>query len=226
MRRAVAVTVFLVALLTASGWAQHRGMSAGFAGRGGFGFHGGFAGRGPVFFNGHRGINLRIVPRRQFFFHERFHRFYPGAAFYGYPSAYYPSDFGDYSYAAAPDYQYQYAQNQAIEQQQLSQEISRLSDEVERLREQQESSNAAPREPARRSQTYSRAEPSTPTELVFKDQHQEDVENYAVVGKILWIFNEQQARKVPLADLDLSATQKVNEDRGVEFQPPRSSQER
>ena len=53
--------------------------------------------------------------------------------------------------------------------------------------------------------------------LIYRDGHQAEVHNYAVVGQVLWIFSEERARKVPLADLDLDATRKANEERGVEF---------
>jgi len=33
------------------------------------------------------------------------------------------------------------------------------------------------------------------------------VENYAIAGQTLWVFTEQRARKIPLADLDIPATQ-------------------
>ena len=57
--------------------------------------------------------------------------------------------------------------------------------------------------------------------LVFKDQHLQEVQNYAVVGETLWILDEKKASKVPLADLDLDATTRLNEERGVEFEVPR-----
>jgi hypothetical protein len=59
--------------------------------------------------------------------------------------------------------------------------------------------------------------PAPPTVLIFRDGHQTDIHNYAVVGQTLWIFSEERARKVLLADLDLDATRKSNEARGVEF---------
>lgn len=61
---------------------------------------------------------------------------------------------------------------------------------------------------------------SQPTQLVFRDKHIEEAQNYAIVGQTFWIFSEQRARKIPLADLDIPATKKVNDDRGVEFQLP------
>ncbi len=62
------------------------------------------------------------------------------------------------------------------------------------------------------------AQPSTV--LVFKDGHQSDVQNYAIVGDTLFDFAEGRTRKILLADLDLKATQKANDDRGVDFQIP------
>jgi hypothetical protein len=34
------------------------------------------------------------------------------------------------------------------------------------------------------------------------------------------VFNERQARKILVSDLDLSATQSINAERGVEFSIP------
>jgi hypothetical protein len=58
------------------------------------------------------------------------------------------------------------------------------------------------------------------TVLVFKDGHQADVLNYAIVGDTLFDFAEGRTRKIQLADLDLKATQKANDDRGVDFTIP------
>jgi hypothetical protein len=62
------------------------------------------------------------------------------------------------------------------------------------------------------------AQPSTV--LVFKDGHQSDVVNYAIVGDTLFDFSAGRTRKIQLADLDLTATQKANDDRGVDFAIP------
>jgi hypothetical protein len=65
------------------------------------------------------------------------------------------------------------------------------------------------------------ADPAQPTTiLVFKDGHQLEVENYAIVGQTLYDLTPGHARKVPLADLDLPSTEKQNDDRGVVFQLP------
>ena len=59
--------------------------------------------------------------------------------------------------------------------------------------------------------------------LVFRDKHTQEVQNYAIVGGTLWIFSEQRATKLPLSWLDIEATTKANDDRGVDFQVPQIS---
>jgi hypothetical protein len=75
---------------------------------------------------------------------------------------------------------------------------------------------------ATQSATYDPAPepPQPPTVLVFKDGHQLEVENYAIVGQTLYDLTSGRPRKIALADLDLEATQKLNDDRGISFQLP------
>ena len=72
------------------------------------------------------------------------------------------------------------------------------------------------------------ADPPSPiiplTVLVFRDQHQQEIQNYAIVGQTLWNFASQRTQKIPLADLDLAATEKANDDRGVTFRLPLGSE--
>ena len=67
------------------------------------------------------------------------------------------------------------------------------------------------------------AQPSTV--LVFKDGHQSEVLNYAIVGDTLFDLGAGRARKIRLADLDLPATGKANDERGVDFQIPASARQ-
>jgi hypothetical protein len=67
-------------------------------------------------------------------------------------------------------------------------------------------------------------EPQPPTTLIFKDGHQLEVNNYAIVSQTLYDLTPGHARKIALADLDLPATQKQNDDHGVVFQLPPSAQ--
>lgn len=66
--------------------------------------------------------------------------------------------------------------------------------------------------------------PQPPTVLVFKDGHQLEVGNYAIVGQTLYDLSPGHPRRIALADLDLDATQKLNDDRGVSFQLPPTAQ--
>jgi hypothetical protein len=58
------------------------------------------------------------------------------------------------------------------------------------------------------------------TVLVFKDGHQSEVENYAIVGDTLYDLSEGRRHKIALADLNLQATAQQNEDRGIDFTVP------
>ena len=111
----------------------------------------------------------------------------------------YAQDSGD-SYAPPQDYQ-----SQA--------EIDRLHNEVAQLRDQMQS-RGVPRPPEPKE-----AAPE-PTQLVFADKHTEQIENYAIVRQYLWVFDNSRARKIPLASLDIPATEKANQARGVDFAIP------
>ena len=58
------------------------------------------------------------------------------------------------------------------------------------------------------------------TVLIFKDGHQLEVQNYAIVGRMLYDLTPGHRAKIALADLDLTATAKQNDDRGIDFQLP------
>lgn len=59
-----------------------------------------------------------------------------------------------------------------------------------------------------------------PVVLIYKDGHQSEVQNYAIVGKYLYDISGFSSRKVLLSDLDLPATIKANDERGTEFALP------
>jgi hypothetical protein len=63
-----------------------------------------------------------------------------------------------------------------------------------------------------------------PTLLIFKDGRKVEVGNYAILGETLFDLTPGHSRKVALADLDIEATRKMNDDRGVAFQLPPSPQ--
>ncbi len=86
----------------------------------------------------------------------------------------------------------------------------------------------APR--TRRTQTEAEAAPAAPpqetvadlpqTLLVFKDGHQLEVQNYAVIGDSLYDLTPGRHHKISLSDLDLPSTTKQNDDRGIDFRLP------
>jgi hypothetical protein len=59
-----------------------------------------------------------------------------------------------------------------------------------------------------------------PTILIFKDGHKQEISNYAIVGSSLYDLTAGHRLKVALADLDLAATQKANDDEGNDFRLP------
>lgn len=68
-------------------------------------------------------------------------------------------------------------------------------------------------------------DPAQPqTTLVFKDGHQLEVDDYVIANQTLYDLTPGHPRKVALTDLDLSATEKQNDDRGVPFNLPPSAQ--
>lgn len=81
--------------------------------------------------------------------------------------------------------------------------------------------------PSRRAapESYSQApDPTPPTVLVFRDQRKQEIQNYAIVGQTLWAFSSGRTQRISLADLDVPATEKANDDRGVAFRAPAVNQ--
>lgn len=121
---------------------------------------------------------------------------------------------------------------------QLQQQVSRLTSAVEEL----QADRTASVKPAPMARTKGKAPvaakktivitpapaPPSPeidertplTVLVFQDGHRTEAQNYAIVGQTLWIYTEQDSKKVPLAELDVAATKIANSDRGIVFQVP------
>jgi hypothetical protein len=61
--------------------------------------------------------------------------------------------------------------------------------------------------------------PVDPTVLVFRDGHQQEVTNYAIVGQTIYVF-DARTQKIAITDLDVAKTIKLNDDRGVDFHVP------
>lgn len=63
-------------------------------------------------------------------------------------------------------------------------------------------------------------DPEPATVLVFKDGHHQDVAGYAISGEVLYDLSHGRAKKILLADLDLPATIKLNDELGNDFRLP------
>jgi len=106
----------------------------------------------------------------------------------------------------------------------MANEMNAQSLDEQRMRQQQDiyarsdPPSAPDPPPTRAPQPDTQVVPTTV--LIFRDQHKEEVQNYAIVGQTLWNFAQQHKQKIPLSDLDLAATIKANDDRGVEFHVP------
>ncbi|MGD0508762.1 MAG: hypothetical protein ABSA27_13245, partial [Terriglobales bacterium] len=144
--------------------------------------------------------------------------YHSGRAVYGrrgYPYYPYVGYYPYYGWYSDPLYdaddQDSYASNEAPgpyrDDSGLQSDVQALSGKIDRLQADVEARNR-PKE----------QEPATA--LVFRDKHVEEVRNYAIAGGTLWVLNESAAKKIPLAQLDLDATVKMNDDRGVDFQVP------
>lgn len=59
-----------------------------------------------------------------------------------------------------------------------------------------------------------------PTVLVFRDGHRVEVTNYAIQGGTLFNLSDAGPRRVALTDLDVNATVKANDERGIDFAVP------
>jgi hypothetical protein len=61
---------------------------------------------------------------------------------------------------------------------------------------------------------------SPATVFIFKDGHQLETKNYAIMGGTLFDFSGKLVKKIQLDDLDPTATVKANDDRGVQVKLP------
>jgi len=69
------------------------------------------------------------------------------------------------------------------------------------------------------------AKASAPAVLVYRDGHSEEINNYSIIGPVIYTKGDYWSsgnwtRKIQIADLDLPATLKQNQDRGVRFELP------
>lgn len=113
------------------------------------------------------------------------------------------------------------------EQRQIANEMNQQNlEEQQALREQDQDLYARqmPRPRPTQRGVSEKAENDPATILLFRDQHTREVQNYAIVDEMLWIFTPTRIEKVLLSALDVPATIQANENRGVDFRLPGVSQ--
>jgi hypothetical protein len=148
-------------------------------------------------------------------FHSR-HR-YP---YYAYaPFGYYSPFWWDWYNSS-----YDRSDDNYVAQRQAQQQIDQLSQQVEDLQQEREeraySQPPLPRPPAAPANTEARIEPDMSVVLVYLDKRIEEIKNYAVANEKVVVFDNHHIKKIPLGDIDLAATMKLNDERGVDFQIP------
>jgi hypothetical protein len=100
----------------------------------------------------------------------------------------------------------------------LANQVQRLSQEIEQLR--QEQALALSRQPQPPPPPPAPGPPPIPTTLVFRDGRRMLIENYAIVGQTIWVLDEKTSAKISMGELDLAATEKENRSKGVRFSLP------
>ncbi len=97
----------------------------------------------------------------------------------------------------------------------LGEQIAQLSAQVNDLQNQLgqrapgDSPSSAPQQTAQ--------PPSPPLTVVLTDGKTLQVQNYAVMGDVLWDLSSQPVRKIPLSRIDVPASTKATEANGTEF---------
>lgn len=186
-----------------------------FIGRGG-----GAVGRGSIVVGPHFGGGRVTVgrPGAGFIFRQPLGGFY--SPFYLNPPLWNAPIWETPYYTAAPAYAAPaYVEPQVSQTDpQLIYEIERLRDEVERLRQQQQQPvitlpQASPVPPPQSVPEV----PPTPATLVFRDGRRMLIQNYAIVRDTVWVLDEKSATKIAVSELDLEATQRENNSKGVRF---------
>ncbi len=217
------------------GGGSHGGFSGGHSGSGGHGAigghsvgggfsgsHSGFAGGG--FAGGsHFGSDTRPGFGSRGFRGNRYGYGYGfrsrsgyGYPYYGYPYGYYDPFLDSWWWDSGSSSDQDYAQ-----QLQMAEQMNEDNLEEQQMLDRQDQDAYAPR--ARRDPQPSREETARndpATVLVFRNGQQREIQNYAIVDGMLWNFTGTRTERIPLAVLDIPATVRANDDRGVDFHLP------
>jgi hypothetical protein len=196
---------------------SHGGMSRGFSGRSSGRSFGGFSGRSSHNFsrnnfpqNRSRGLRSRSFGFGNCLGCRRGRYGYRYQYPWGYAGFYDPYWWWDSGSS--------YDEDRARELDQANQ-MNAQSLEEQQMRREQDQDVYSGRDPQPHEAARAEA-PEPATVLVFRDQRKQEVQNYAIVGQTLWSFSGQRTQKIPIADLDLAATAKANDERGVNFKVP------
>lgn len=245
MRRLLAFAAFLLILSVVPVYAQHGGHGGGVASHGGFsgGGHSGPVGHAPVmshsggFSGSHAGIagggyaggshfgpgtHPGFGPRgfrgnrhgSGYRFRNRWGYGYPyyGYPYYGYYDPFLDSWWWDSGSSSDQDY---------AQQQQMAEQMNQENLEEQQMLNQQDQDAYAlrvRRDPQPSREETARNDPATV--LVFRNGQQREIQNYAIVDGMLWNFTGSRTERIPLAVLDIPATVRANDDRGVDFHLP------
>jgi hypothetical protein len=247
MRRLTAVAASLVLASSLQLYAQHGGGGHGSAGGhgGGFSSHGSFSGHSAGFSGSHSSFAPRSFTHGSSSFgsssfHSPMSRGFNSRTHtsssrltihtngfrnncFGYPCRGYANPWGYGAFdpnwwwdnsGSDFDYDQQYQTG-------LANEMNQQSLDEQRMRQQGDQDMYAQSAPPRQRSEHQELNEAAPaTVLVFRDEHKQEIHNYAIVGQTLWNFNPQHTQKIPLSDLDIPATTKENDEHGVDFRVP------
>jgi hypothetical protein len=177
-----------------------------------------------------------FVPRNRFVFnrsdrfrHRRFFNncfntsgfgcggpFLNGGLGLGYPL--YDPFFNDYgSEFQQPQQQPVAEENEGDNDRETSFAVQALRDEILAMREESRAREQARNNTPARSAAQ---DDGSNAVLVFRDGRQLSVRNYAISDHTVWVLSPNSARKIPVTELDVPATQQMNAKNGVEFHLP------
>lgn len=175
-----------------------------------YGYYGNHSG-----YYGNRGRYYGYGYRRGPYFNS-----YYGYPYYGYPYyGYYDPWWDAWWYDNGPSSYDEDSMNQRQVAAEMNQQNLEEQDWLRQQNSQDQDAYARPPRPAQPA-AESQVQNDPATVLVFRDQQQREIHNYAIADGILYNFTAARTEKIPLAVIDIPATIKANDDRGVEFHLP------
>jgi len=101
----------------------------------------------------------------------------------------------------------------------LANEIDKLTEQVQQLtaERQAQAAQAPAFQPEGPTQQAETLPPEPSTILVLRDGKKVETDNYAVMGAIFWNFSAHPVQRIPIAQIDVSASRQANQLRGIEF---------